>query len=329
MLEETRTSENQALSFARQATDRNATDAAQALPAIVARYLTESTSEATRRGYDADLRKFLEWGGSVPASPDTVALYLAEHAESLTAATLSRRLAAISKAHAVRGLSSPTCHPLVHQTLRGIRRAHRRPQRQVAPLLEADMRAIVGEIRDDLRGLRDKALLLLGYATACRRSELVSLEVEDVAHSTVGMVVTIRSSKTDPFAKGRKIAVARRPDDLCAVAALQSWLRAASIEAGHVFRSIDCHGNVSATGLSAQTVALVVKTHAERAGFDPKRFAGHSLRSGAITSAVLAGQPAWRVKLVSGHRSDAVFSSYVRTSEPAQLCAGKGERNGQ
>ncbi|MBO6724533.1 MAG: tyrosine-type recombinase/integrase [Rhizobiaceae bacterium] len=327
MLEETRTSENQALSFARQATEVDATDAVHAVPAIVARYLTESTSEATRRGYDADLRKFFEWGGSVPATADTVALYLAEHAETLTSATLSRRLAAISKAHAVRGLPSPTSHPLVHQTLRGIRRTHRRPQRQVTPLLEADMRAIVGTVGNDLRGLRDKALLLLGYATACRRSELVALEVEDVAHSTVGMVITIKSSKTDPFAKGRKVAIARRPDDLCAVTALQCWLRVASIEAGHVFRAVDCHGNVSATGLSAQTVGLVVKAHAERVGFDPKRFAGHSLRSGAITSAVLAGQPAWRVKLVSGHRCDAVFSSYVRTSEPAQLSVG--ERNGQ
>ena len=326
MLEETRTSENQALSFARQATEVDATDAVHAVPAIVARYLTESTSEATRRGYDADLRKFFEWGGSVPATADTVALYLAEHAETLTSATLSRRLAAISKAHAVRGLPSPTSHPLVHQTLRGIRRTHRRPQRQVTPLLEADMRAIVGTVGNDLKGLRDKALLLLGYATACRRSELVSLEIDDIEHSSVGMVITIRSSKTDPFAKGRKVAVARRPDDLCAVAALKHWLCAANIEARHVFRSVDCHDNISATGLSAQTVGLVVKAHAERAGFDPKRFAGHSLRSGAITSAVLAGQPAWKVKLVSGHRCDAVFSSYVRTSEPAQLSVG--EQNG-
>lgn len=328
MLEETRTSENQALSFARQAVDVSATDTPHAVPAIVARYLTESTSEATRRGYDADLRKFFEWGGSIPSAPESVALYLAEHADTLTAATLSRRLAAISKAHAVRGLPSPTHHPLVHQTLRGIRRAHRRPQRQVAPLLESDIRAMVGTVCNDLRGLRDKALLLLGYATACRRSELVSLEIDDVEQSSVGLVITIRSSKTDPFAKGRKVAVARRPDDLCAVAALKHWLSAASIHASHVFRSVDCHGNVSGNGLSAQSVGLIVKARAERAGFDPQRFAGHSLRSGAITSAVLAGQPAWKVKLVSGHRCDSVFSRYVRTSEVAQLRTQNGEQHG-
>ncbi len=324
MLEETRTSENQALSFARQATDTDATDAAHSIPAIVTRYLTESTSEATRRGYDSDMRKFYEWGGSVPATPKTVALYLAEHAESLTAATLSRRLAAISKAHVIQGLPSPTCHPLVHQTLRGIRRAHRRPQRQVAPLLEADMSMIVGAIGNDLRGLRDKALLLLGYATACRRSELVALQIADVQHPTVGMVITIRSSKTDPFAKGRKIAVARRSDELCPVAALKRWLLAASIEAGHVFRAVDCHGNLSAKGLSPQTVGLVVKAYAERAGFDPSRVTGHSLRAGAITSAVVAGEPIWKIKQASGHRSDEVFGRYVRLGAVLGGCGATG-----
>lgn len=315
MLDENRTSENQALSLTRQAADVVATDAPHAVPAIVARYLTESTSEATRRGYHADLCKFFEWGGSVPATPENVALYLAEHAETLTAATLSRRLAAISKAHAVRGLPSPTCHPLVHQTLRGIRRAHRRPQRQVAPLLETDMCAIVGTIGNDLRGLRDKALLLLGYSTACRRSELVALEISHIEHSTVGMVITIASSKTDPFAKGRKVAVARRPDELCAVAALRHWLRAARIEAGHVFRSVDCHGNISTSGLSAQSVALAVKQHAARAGFEPARFSAHSLRAGHITSAVIAGQATWRIRKFSGHQTDAGLSRYVRVGE--------------
>lgn len=318
MLEETRTSENQALSFARQ--DRTALTpggfaTSPAIPAIVTRYLIESTSEATRRGYDADVRKFLAWGGSVPASADQVALYVAENAGTLTAATLSRRLAAISKAHAVLGLPSPTSDLLVHSTMRGIRRIHRRNQKQAAPLLEADMQTIIADIDPSLKGLRDRALLLLGFATACRRSELVALQMDDLADTTIGMAITIRSSKTDQFGEGRKIAIPRRADGLCAVAALEQWLQAANISAGHLFRAIDCRGKISTDGLSAQTVALVVKEYAARAGFDPARFSAHSLRAGHITNAVLAGQPTWRIKKFSGHRNDAVLNRYVRVGE--------------
>ena len=138
----------------------------------VAEYVRASISENTRRAYRTDLEHFLAWGGTIPASDIIVAGYLAVYATVLATATLARRLASISAAHRARGLHSPVSSSLVQHTMKGIKRAHGRPQRRVKPLLVEDLRAILDGMGDSLLDARDRALLLVGFAGAFRRSEL-------------------------------------------------------------------------------------------------------------------------------------------------------------
>ena len=145
------------------------------LPDAVARYVCDSLAENTRRAYQSDLRHFEVWGGSLPASPETVAVYLAAHADHLSVTTLIRRLASLSKAHQVRGLSNPIRSEFVRATLRGIKRRRRRTPVQAKPLLRDDLLLVLDAMGNDLKDLRDRAILLIGFAGALRRSELVAL----------------------------------------------------------------------------------------------------------------------------------------------------------
>ncbi len=168
-------------------------------PAIspeVSDYLRASLSDNSRRAYRSDLNHFLAWGGTIPASPEMVAQYLASHAGQHAIATLARRVVSIGKAHTTQGMPSPTDTELVRATLRGIRHTHGSAQRQVAPAVKEDVLAMVANL-EGVKGIRDKALLLIGFAGAFRRSELVSLTVADIEQAKQGLIVHLRRSKTD------------------------------------------------------------------------------------------------------------------------------------
>jgi integrase len=278
----------------------------------VADYIRAATAENTRRAHESDLRQFLAWGGTIPASPEMVATYLAERAGALAVATLERHLASISRAHASRGLESPTRSDLVKACMRGIRRVHGSAQRQVAPILIEDLKAMVTPLGADLRGLRDRALLLVGFAGAFRRSELVAINCTDLEWVAEGLIVTLPRSKTDQEGKGRLVAIPRGSPDLCPLEALGAWLRSAGIEEGTLFRAIDCHGSVYGDGLSPDSVARIIKKRAAAVGLDPARFSGHSLRAGLVTSAAAAGVPEWAIRRLTGHKSEAMLHRYVR-----------------
>lgn len=275
-------------------------------------YLQAATPLNTRRAYASDLRHFQAWGGRIPASEVMVAEYLAAHADQLAPATLARRLAAIAKAHRVHGLPSPTGSALVRATLRGIRRVHGRPPRQAAPLLPDDLRAIVSTLGDDLRDLRDRALLLIGFAGAFRRSELVAIDCRDIEWVSEGILITLRRSKTDQEGRGRRVAIPKVQGPLCPVRALKVWLSAARIAEGPVFRPIDRHKNVSMRALTPDAVARVIKARVAATRLNPERHSGHSLRAGLATSAAAAGVPSWKIREQTGHASDAVLAHYIR-----------------
>ena len=150
---------------------------------VVQDYVRQSLSENTRKAYRCDLEHFLSWGAAVPSTDREIAAYLADHAEKLSVATLTRRLVAIGKAHTAKGLQSPTKSELVQSTLKGIKRAHGKPQRQVKPLLVEDLFQILNVMGDTPKDIRDRALLLLGFAGGFRRSELAALNREDVESS--------------------------------------------------------------------------------------------------------------------------------------------------
>lgn len=277
----------------------------------VSDYLRASLSDNSRRAYRSDLNHFLTWGGTIPASPDMVAQYLADHAGQHAIATLARRLVSIGKAHTTQGMPSPTDTELIRATLRGIRHTHGSAQRQLSPALKEDVLAMVANLHGT-KGIRDKAMLLIGFAGAFRRSELVSLTVADIEQAKQGLIIHLRRSKTDQDGRGRKVAIPFARGAVCPVMALQEWLDASGITEGPIFRPVNRHGVITDVALSAQAVALVVKERAKAVGLDPIRYAGHSLRAGLVTSAAQLGVSSWKIRQQTGHASDAMLSRYIR-----------------
>ena len=285
-----------------------------ALSLEVSSYLRASLSANSRNAYRSDLNHFISWGGTVPASPEMVADYLAAHAGQHAPATLARRLVSIGKAHVAQRLESPTNSELVRATLRGIRHTHGSAQRQVAPAIKEDLLAMVAGL-EGTKGIRDRALLLVGFAGAFRRSELVSLTVADIEKAPQGLIITLLRSKTDQEGHGRKVAVPFARGAVCPVLALQQWLKVSGITEGPIFRAVNRHGAISDTGLDPQAVASVVKERARAVGLDATKYAGHSLRAGLVTSAATAGVSSWKIRAQTGHRSDAMLGRYIRDSQ--------------
>jgi integrase len=277
-------------------------------------YIAAAVAENTRRAYRCDLRAFLAWGGSLPALPETVAAYLVAHAPVLSPFTLSRRLVAIGQAHTILGYSNPCRDDLVQRTLRGIWRLHGRPQRQVAPALREDVLAMLPHMKGT-RGIRDRALVLIGFAGAFRRSELVALLRDDIAFVKEGLTITVRRSKTDQLGEGRKVAIPYARGRACPVKALEAWLEHARIDSGPLFRFVNKAGGIGTAALSAQTVATLVKEYANKAGLDAIQYSGHSLRAGLITSAAKAGVSSWKIREQSGHKSEAMLQRYIRDAD--------------
>jgi integrase len=285
------------------------------LPDGVATYIRDSLAENTRRAYLSDLGEFERWGGSIPATADSLAAYLADRADKLSVATLVRHLASISKAHAARGFENPARSELVRATLRGIRRTKGCAQREAKPLLRDDLLLVLDAMGNGLKDIRDRALLLIGFAGALRRSELVGLDVGDVEHVRQGIVLTLRHSKTDQDGAGRKIGIPFGRTRWCPVAALDGWLTASAINAGAIFRPVDRHGRIQGARLSGEAVSLVVRERIAAAGLEAARYSGHSLRAGLATSAAQAGVPTWRIKTQTRHASDAMLTRYIREGE--------------
>jgi integrase len=278
-------------------------------------FVANSIATNTRRAYASDLAHFETWGGRLPATPVSVSTYLATLARTLSVATLVRRVATISKAHEAKGLANPCCSEVVRATLRGIRRTLGTAQRQAKPLLRDDLFLVLDTIGDDTKGVRDRALLLLGFAGAFRRSELVALDCAHLEHVRQGLVITIARCKVDQAGAGRKIGVPYGRTRHCPVAALDSWLSTSGIERGPIFRPVDRHGHIHAERLSGEAVSLVVKERLAAAGINPAGYSGHSLRAGFATSAAEAGVSFWRIRRQTGHASDTMLARYIRESE--------------
>ena len=283
-------------------------------------YADRSRAASTLRAYAADWRDFSAWCAGhrlpvLPAAPETVALYLAARAATgrYTVATLQRRLSAIAQAHKEAGADSPTRLPPVPRVWAGIRRAHGAAPVAKAPLLTADVRAMVEHLPDGLLGLRDRALLLVGFAGGFRRSELVAFNMEDAAFTRDGLVLTLRRAKTGQEGQGRPVGIPYGGRPLtCPVRALEDWLRAAAIADGPLFRAVDRHGNVASRGLCDRTVARVVQRAAAAAGLDPARYAGHSLRAGLATAAAQAGVSERAILAQTGHRAFTMVRRSIR-----------------
>jgi integrase len=222
-------------------------------------------------------------------------------------------LNAIAEAHKAIGQESPTSAGMVRNTFKGIRRTIGTAGNPKAAALTDDIRTMVDGADDGTIGARDRALILLGFAGAFRRSELVGLDVSDCAFGKDGLTVTLRRSKTDQDSAGRKIGIPYGSNpEACPVRTIQAWIETAALSGGALFRSINRHGQVQAARLSGIDVARVVKKLAQRAGLDATAYAGHSLRAGHATSAAIAGASERSIMNQTGHRSVQMVWRYIR-----------------
>lgn len=277
----------------------------------VAFYLRAARSENTHRAYASDLSAFRKAGGSIPASPEMIAMYLADQAGSLAVSTLRRRLAAIAWAHRDCNHSDPTKSRLVRDTLRGIERHHGAKQKQAKPLLYEHLISICGSLGDTSRDRRDRAALLVGFFAALRGSELVSLRIEDTKLSATCLELTIRQSKTDQEKRGRRIAVPRLGGPICPVAAFCSWATIHNRTFGWVFPA---GGNCCNTPshLSVRQLSRLVRSRSVAIGCSGDGYSSHSLRSGFVTWAGSAGMTPLQVASQSGHADLSSTHAYMR-----------------
>ena len=286
-------------------------------------YAAADRSPATRRVYGSSWRSFCSWCASVghaplPAEAATVALYLTARARQSTAvATLALHLSAIAAFHQAAGLPPPA-HPDLDRVWAGIKRTHGRPPKKKRALLVEDLRRALAKLPDTLSGKRDRAILLVGFAGALRRSELANLTMPGAEAGRIraefvgqGLEIHLERSKGDQEGRGAVVAIpfGKR---ICAVAALQAWISAAGITAGPIFRGIDRHGHVGATAISDRAIADVVKAACERIGLDPAAFAGHSLRSGLITSANDKGAAPEELQAHARHSKFDTTAGYIQ-----------------
>lgn len=292
-------------------------------------FISAQLSEATRRAYVSDARIFRAWCEerglqALPAAPEVVATFLsAEASRGAKYATISRRAAAINFLHVTAGHESPTRSNIVSGALKGIRRTLGTAPKQKAPATARRISEMARLCPPTTQGRRDRALLLLGFAGAFRRSELVALRVEDLEEVPEGLRVTIRRSKTDQEGRGQTIAIARG-EVHCPVAAVRNWLDASGITEGPIFRPVHKSGRVQEAALTTKSVGEIVKAYAARAGFDAAEFSGHSLRAGFLTSAAEAGASVFKMIEVSRHRSLETVRGYVRAVELFKDHAGAG-----
>jgi len=281
-------------------------------------YAAGSKAASTKRAYRADWVNFTRWCdqqgvAALPAAPATIAAYLTTQADTgKKASTLDRRLAAIAFAHRAAGHDSPTNSLLVASTGAGIRRQIGTAQVGKAPAITEDIRAMLEALPKNSKGMRDCALLLVGFAGAFRRSELVALNMEDVEFKAAGLVITVRRSKTDQEGEGmRKGLPFGKCEETCPVRALQAWLKTAKITTGAIFRGVDRHGRIL-DRLSDRGVARAVKEAAKAAGLDATRYSGHSLRAGLATAAAAAGVSERAIMAQTGHKSERMVRRYIR-----------------
>jgi len=281
----------------------------------IRRYVDAGKADATKRAYAIAWRAFEVFCGDHgyvphPAPAEAVVDYLTALADAgASVSKIGQHRAAIRFYH--RGQANPCADDRVEETMKGITRKVGTMSKPKAALSPDELRKLVATLPDDLRGKRDRALLLMGWAGAFRRSELVALDVADIDTRGNKLTVTLRRSKTDQEGQGLYKSIPSMEDaTICPVAAYRAWLDAAKIQSGLVFRSIDRWGHTHEGQMDGREVARIVKSACKRAGIDERRFAGHSLRSGFVTAATLAGANDSDIMEQTNHKSSATLRRY-------------------
>ncbi len=273
--------------------------------------LKNSKAHNTLRAYNADFKDFSAFCAknglnSLPSEPKIVSIYLTYLSSFSKYSTLKRRLASIKVVHKLKGHYIDTKHPIIIENLMGIKRKMGVKQIAKKPLLINDLKVIINVIdqeKNGLKRLQNKALLLVGFAGGFRRSELVSIEYDDLDFVTEGVKIVIKRSKTDQTGQGMIKAIPYFDNKTyCPVTSLQNWINFLNIDKGKIFN------------ISDKTVALIIKKYALLAGLDQKKYAGHSLRSGFATSTAETGADERSIMAMTGHKTTQMVRRYINES---------------
>ena len=272
--------------------------------------LKNSKSTNTLRAYTSDYRDFTLFCtknnfNSLPADPKILALYLTHLSQTSKFSTLKRRIASISVVHRIKGHYIDTKHPLIVENLLGIKRKNGSRQNAKKPILISDLKLIINVINKQKtkkdRIIRDKALILIGFAGGFRRSELVNIEYEDVEFVREGVKILVKRSKTDQSGEGMTKAIPSfHTTQYCPVLHLRDWMVNKKIKKGKIFL------------LSDKSVALIIKKYAYLAGLDGDKYAGHSLRSGFATSTAESGAEERNIMAMTGHKTTQMVRRYIK-----------------
>ena len=295
------------------------------------KFARSSRSERTQTEYAKHWKAFVRWCAvhrmrPMPCDWQTLEVYVTDLVEPddpeqrpLNPSSLGMVIAAIAYAHTLAGIpraEQPHRNPHFVEMWAGIRATKGKPSRQVEPALVGDVVSMVEALPQTIAGIRDAALLTLGFGASLRRSELVALELSDVAFKANGLRVFLRRSKVDQEGQGAEVFVhLGRGARTCPARALRAWLEASGIVEGPIFRRVTAHGRVGSRALSAGAVATIVKHSAAAVGLDPSAYAGHSLRAGLATSAAVIGKDERRLMRHGRWSGRAMLDRYVRLGQ--------------
>ncbi len=276
-------------------------------------------ADNTIRAYESDWNDFCEWCeyhhvSAYPAIPETIINYINDLADNAKANTVARRISALTENFDAAGVQDNPCRfPIVKNALRGIKRMKGVMQHGKLPILFDDIKEMMTYLEGNtLQQARDKAILLVGFYGAMRRSEIANLEVNDIQFTRLGMLLTLRKSKTDQFDQGQLIAIPIvQEKNICAVHALKEWLHLSGITSGPVFRGFTRNHTIRKTKISDKTIALIVKHYAALVGMDPKEYGAHSLRHGFATTAAQHHVEERDIMRQTRHKSQAVVRRYI------------------
>tara|TARA_B100000963_G_scaffold354265_1_gene370447 strand:+ start:59 stop:1015 length:957 start_codon:yes stop_codon:yes gene_type:complete len=285
--------------------------------------LQNSKANNTIRAYKSDYKDFGAFCSrngfkDLPSEPKIVSLYLTHlSTKDIKLSTIKRRLVSIGVIHKLKGHYLDTKHPVIVENLMGIKRRKGTVQKGKKPILINVLKNILNIINqqecEDIKKLRDRSIILVGFSGGFRRKEIVSLDYEDVDFVDEGMKLNIKRSKTDQFGEGSVKGIPYFEDSIyCPVNSLKRWLNVSRITKGAIFRRFSKGSRLTSKRLTDQTVALLIKEYLRKAGIDSKNYSGHSLRSGFATSAAEAGAEERSIMAMTGHKSTEMVRRYIK-----------------
>ena len=285
--------------------------------------LQNSKAINTVRAYKSDFNDFglfCAQNGfkSLPSEPKIVSLYLTYlSTKDAKMSTLKRRLVSIGVIHKLKGHYLDTKHPSIIENIMGIKRRKGSIQKGKKPILISNLKIIIDVIdqqnREEIKKLRDRSIILIGFSGGFRRNEIVSLDYDDLDFVTEGLKINIKRSKTDQFGEGSKKALPYFDNSqYCPVVSLKNWIDITKINSGSLFRRFSKGSRLTEKRLTDQTVALLIKEYLQLAGIDSKNYSGHSLRSGFATSAAESGAEERSIMAMTGHKSTEMVRRYIK-----------------